>query len=46
MGTKYLTIMAVYKEMSGLAVTDPTGISAAVVILIGAALITKILISE
>lgn len=44
MGTKYLAIIAIYKEMSGLALVDPTGVSATVVILIGAVLLTRILI--
>lgn len=46
MDTKHIAVIAIYKEMSGLAAVDPTGVSATVVILIGAVLLTRILISD
>lgn len=46
MGTKYLAVTAIYNEMASLALADLSGISATIVILIGAVLLAIILMPE
>lgn len=46
MGTKYIAVIAIYKEISDLAAFDITGISTAIVIMIGVILLIKLLVPD
>lgn len=46
MGLKYLAVTAIYDKMTGLALADPSGVSATIVILIGVVLLVSMLMPE